>query len=62
MKIQIAFPFDIIAANVYNAFRNQSLKLGYESLNMTCTRNYENTATQEIHKAISAQSNGGTAT
>ena len=32
-----SLPFDIIAANVYNAFRNQSLKLGYESLNETCT-------------------------
>ena len=38
-----------IVENVHNAFRNQSLKLGNESLNWTCTRQYIYTTMQKSH-------------
>ena len=36
---------------MHNALGNKSLKLGYKSLNETCTRQYSNTAMQKYHMA-----------
>ena len=50
-----------IAENVYNYLRDHSLKLGHESLNETCTRQYSNTAMQKYYMAKITQFIGDTA-